>query len=828
MKYLIYQLFSGVGFCNQLFSLETAIYLANITNRKLILLIKNPLCHCGRASWDYGKFLDFFSDDYKEFLPRGIDTYYGLIPNHIQKILNDKNKCQTIPFSNRLSHIVVVDKDLANKTADISKFCNNRRPCILDFSSLNDKEYIYTDKSNASRCFYNFYTTTNNYKLMSKICESLTKLNASFNSITYKVETDSIALHLRLGDVRYSKKEIDNRCIGFYNNLKHLLNKYGKNKKIFIMSDRQDGEILNKLSQDYEIINTVDILSKIDKKEAFDFYNRYEVVDFLIQLRFCSNCKVFIGYEGSTVSNYIHYLNYINSKNLILYTDRMILTNKNDYSWRLNNVCGAKIGFGLFFPENIIRNKLKVITLTNNGYRSLTDNLLISMRKLGIETQLKIYCIGDECYKHYKTEYPYNEIEKISQDNEGLNNWIEYRACQSKDTEGKKKWANITSYKLYCMHKELLSGNDIIFTDGDIVFEKNPYFYLMQNIGDNDLLIQNDTQCCNNQKFCTGFFYMKSNEKTISITNFSEIRKNINTFQNDQQYLRKCENQLDVKYLPLDLFPNGKYWRENTPEKAYIIHFNYDTSKHKIRRMRIFKKWYLDNSVNNIPVNISTISPFKFKYTSDEYVYQKLETNLPLSKYIESNGIKLRQGYITQVKKHEEMIVASIKKHCSGTKSIKNILEIGFLAGHSADMFLKLNESVVVHSFDNIGFQSVAAGKKYIDQLYPERHILIKGDSKESLPKFIKTNNIKFDIILIDGGYDYDTVISDITNCKNLATSDTILIVNNVLNNTTWIKYWNKEPTNVWNKLVHEKMVKKLEAIDIDVGRGTVIGKYIL
>ena len=67
MKYLIYDLFSGVGFCNQLFSLETAIYLANITNRKLILLIKNPLCHCGRASWDYGHFLDYFSDNYKQF-----------------------------------------------------------------------------------------------------------------------------------------------------------------------------------------------------------------------------------------------------------------------------------------------------------------------------------------------------------------------------------------------------------------------------------------------------------------------------------------------------------------------------------------------------------------------------------------------------------------------------------------------------------------------------------------------------------------------------------------------------------------------------------------
>jgi hypothetical protein len=37
MKYLIYELFSGVGLCNQLFSLETAIYMANISKRKLIL-----------------------------------------------------------------------------------------------------------------------------------------------------------------------------------------------------------------------------------------------------------------------------------------------------------------------------------------------------------------------------------------------------------------------------------------------------------------------------------------------------------------------------------------------------------------------------------------------------------------------------------------------------------------------------------------------------------------------------------------------------------------------------------------------------------------------
>ena len=69
MKYLIYELFSGVGLCNQLFSLETGIYLANIFNRKLIIIIRNPLCHCGKSSWDYGYLLNFFNNDFSLFNP---------------------------------------------------------------------------------------------------------------------------------------------------------------------------------------------------------------------------------------------------------------------------------------------------------------------------------------------------------------------------------------------------------------------------------------------------------------------------------------------------------------------------------------------------------------------------------------------------------------------------------------------------------------------------------------------------------------------------------------------------------------------------------------
>ena len=283
------------------------------------------------------------------------------------------------------------------------------------------------------------------------------------------------------------------------------------------------------------------------------------------------------------------------------------------------------------------------------------------------------------------------------------------------------------------------------------------------------MLIQNDNQSADDTQFCTGFFYMKSNTKTISITNFSEISKHIDNFQNDQQYLRRFEKQLDVKYLPLDLFPNGKYWREKIPSNPYIIHFNYDVSEHKIRRMKKYNKWYLDGNINFTPVNVASIPRSIIKSEPIPPTYEKKEIYYPLTKYIETKGIKLRQGYITQVKKHEESILECIKKVFPNTNNIKNVLEIGFLAGHSADLFLKLNETTIVHSFDSGAFQSVDAGKKYIDQLYPARHILIKGDSKQTIPSFIEKNNVKFDIILIDGGYDYDSVLSDFSNCKHLS-----------------------------------------------------------
>ena len=871
MKYLIYELFSGVGFCNQLFSLETAIYLANTTNRRLILLIRNPLCHCGRSSWDYGKFLEFFSNDYLQYLPNGLEVYYASIPLDIESLISISDH---IKFPNRFSQIGIVDKDLntdANKTS-IKNFLNFRQLYLNDLPN-NESEYIYINQSNASRCFSNFYTSPKNYKLMSNICESLSYLHDSFSYIfnellRHLLPEKYLAIHFRFGDIKHSKSIIDNNSRVFYQLLIEKLDSINIDKlPIVIMCDRDDADILVKLADKYELIFTTDIIDSIKNldgimnlREIFVDFKRYEVVLFLLEKLICKKADLFIGHDGSTVSHYINYCHFLDNKPYYYYLDKTIKyfdlnsdsIYNNSYSWVLNGNIGGNVGWRVFFSDNIYKNKMKLITLTNDGYMTLTDNLLESMRKIGIEHYLKIYCIGESCRNYFRDKYPSNEIELITfsntniNNNDNLKNWIGYKASQNPDTEGKRLWASITSYKIYAIHNELVKGNDVIFTDGDIVFDQDPIQYLVDNIGDNDLLIQNDNQDIPSRAMCSGFFYMKSNEKTINITDFDTICKNIDSFSNDQQYLRRFEKQLKVAYLDLDLFPNGKYYRENIGNsqiriKPYIIHFNYDVSEQKIKRMKMFGKWYIDESIT-IKRLISTCSSIILSNNSRQFpislsIPEKLQVDLPLSQYIESKGIILRQGFITQVKQHEELLLTSIMNNINGINginginsvdTIKNILEIGFLAGHSAEFFLKLNTTCKVYSFDNGSFQSVDAGKKYIDELYPDRHILIKGNSIETIPKFIDINtNIVFDIILIDGSYEYKTILADIINCKRLASLDTLLIVNKVLSNENWIKSWNKDPTNVWNKLVDEKFVDKIENLDIDVGRASVVGKYV-
>jgi predicted O-methyltransferase YrrM len=97
------------------------------------------------------------------------------------------------------------------------------------------------------------------------------------------------------------------------------------------------------------------------------------------------------------------------------------------------------------------------------------------------------------------------------------------------------------------------------------------------------------------------------------------------------------------------------------------------------------------------------------------------------------------------------------------------VMEIGFNAGHSAETFLKNNKDLSLISFDIGVHEYVKTSKEFIDNIYPNRHTLILGNSKETIPEFIKNNkNTKFDVVFIDGAHDYETAKIDVENCFHL------------------------------------------------------------
>lgn len=185
-----------------------------------------------------------------------------------------------------------------------------------------------------------------------------------------------------------------------------------------------------------------------------------------------------------------------------------------------------------------------------------------------------------------------------------------------------------------------------------------------------------------------------------------------------------------------------------------------------------------------------------------------------LNNFLMKMNVTIIEGYSQQLIEQTNLL-----KYFA--KDAKNILEIGFNGGHSAEIFLD-NSKGNLTSLDLGCYNYVFKGKEYIDRTYPGRHKLVIGDSR----KTIKELPLEvFDLIFIDGGHDYDIAKSDLYNCKSFSNENTIILMDDIVFKDQLS--WNIGPTNSWLEGLNDKLIIESQRWEFERGRGMCCGKYL-
>ena len=238
-----------------------------------------------------------------------------------------------------------------------------------------------------------------------------------------------------------------------------------------------------------------------------------------------------------------------------------------------------------------------VWTMTTNGYKYFTLNLVESLKKCGIKWKLMIVCVDKESYNFM-----------LSMNVPAI--YIKPDVTVLVGTEpsqfGSNTFMTFNKIKLDLLEKIRVEAPDsvkyITYMDGDIIVFKDFVPHIKQkfvDLSNNVLLFQNDDLYGvpnTRANGCTGFFTLKRTKLEKS----PFLVDNINLWKEtreDQVWVNKkiVEYNIPFNYLERDLFPNGPYvkngaWRKSDP---YLIHYNYIIGSDKKNFMKRLKHWFI-------------------------------------------------------------------------------------------------------------------------------------------------------------------------------------------------------------------------------------------
>lgn len=121
----------------------------------------------------------------------------------------------------------------------------------------------------------------------------------------------------------------------------------------------------------------------------------------------------------------------------------------------------------------------------------------------------------------------------------------------------------------------------------------------------------------------------------------------------------------------------------------------------------------------------------------------------------------------------------------------KNILEIGFNAGHSCLLMLIVNPFCHITALDICEHTYARKCFDYLSKEFEGRITLVEGDSTITLPLLVDQKQT-YDLIHVDGGHAIETAQSDFKNSIKLMTHTTMIILDDtdlIQLQTMWTAY---------------------------------------
>ena len=141
---------------------------------------------------------------------------------------------------------------------------------------------------------------------------------------------------------------------------------------------------------------------------------------------------------------------------------------------------------------------MKIVSACNFGYLELTLNWLKSLEMLGLRDYVKLFSLDK------KVRIALNDmgIENTLWEDTNFSDIPEEHNSIHSDA-----WADIVFRKIELVNTTLKSGEDVFFTDSDIIFKKNPIEHLERMTENLDMVIQCEGHPTRTPLACSGDNY---------------------------------------------------------------------------------------------------------------------------------------------------------------------------------------------------------------------------------------------------------------------------------------------------------------------------------